>query len=373
MSKMTVKDKKEYLMKLVNLGEEQSYEQSIVDGILDEHMKCIPHRKLYKFRECSEQSFKALEQNSIWMSPATSFNDSFDSIINIDLKKNQKELEKWLHNNVMHYIFEFVKQQYEKAGKDFPYTFSDFEEYDKTCFTRNGEIKKEAEIKYLKSHSSADELNRFDEIVGQLYALRAQMEERWEPLAESLLDAINQTRNSFRENMLIYCMTERFDNHSLWENYAENYTGFCIEYNFSDFNKAPFDVYRNLLYLMPMTYRVHTPYFDLVPFLDKAAREHILKESVPENPEMQADLNMQLYYKNKDYDFEHEWRFAIKNKNNYSQNFPFVSAIYAGKDITQENLKRLIEIARSLNVPLYKQEINRAKNGFEYIPVEEVQ
>lgn len=373
MSKMTVKDKKEYLMKLANLGEEQSYEKSTVDSILDEHIKSIPHRKLYKFRKCSEQNYKALEQNSIWMSPATSFNDSFDSIINIDLKKNQKELEKWLHNNVMHYVFEFVKEQYEKSGKDFPYTFADFEEYDKTCFTRNGEIKKDAEIKYLKSHASVDELSHFDEIMNQLYALRVQMEERWEPLAESLLNAINQTRNSFRENMLIYCMTERFDNHSLWENYADNYTGFCIEYDFSKFKKAPFDVYRNLLYLIPMTYRMHTPYFDLVPFLDKAAREHILKETVPENPEMQADLNMQLYYKNKDYEFEHEWRFAIKNKGNHSQFFPFVNAVYAGKDIAQKDLDQLIRITKTMNIPLYKQKINRANNGFDYEPIKEAE
>ncbi len=111
----------------------------------------------------------------------------------------------------------------------------------------------------------------------------------------------------------------------------------------------------------------------MVRFMDGAFRGFIFKDaSWQTDPELNAELNLQLYYKNKDYEFEHEWRFSIKNENNHSQYFPFISAVYAGKDITHENLKRLTEIAKSLDVPLYKQEINPAKNGFDYIPVEEV-
>ena len=82
---------------------------------------------------------------------------------------------------------------------------------------------------------------------------------------------------------------------------------------------------------------------------------------------------MQLFYKDSDYDYECEWRFSINADNANKQKFPFVSAIYAGKDITQRNLSRLIKIANKLKVPIYKQEINRSMNGYDYKIVKEPQ
>ena len=56
----------------------------------------------------------------------------------------------------------------------------------------------------------------------------------------------------------------------------------------------------------------------------------------------------------------------INNKANSKQYFPFVSAVYAGKDMRPGNLKRLCSIARKLNVPVYMQVPNNAQNGFTY-------
>lgn len=61
----------------------------------------------------------------------------------------------------------------------------------------------------------------------------------------------------------------------------------------------------------------------MVPFMDGAIREFISKDaSWQADPELNAELNLQLYYKNKEYEFEHEWRFSIKNENNCRQFFP---------------------------------------------------
>ena len=51
--------------------------------------------------------------------------------------------------------------------------------------------------------------------------------------------------------------------------------------------------------------------------------------------------------------------------------FPFVSAIYVGKDIKPRNLSRLKNIAKTLGIPIYKQTMNRFKNGYNYVPIEE--
>lgn len=78
---------------------------------------------------------------------------------------------------------------------------------------------------------------------------------------------------------------------------------------------------------------------------------------------------MQLYYKSKDYEYEHEWRYAIKNEGNNKQRFPFVHAIITGKDINQANLSKLYLIADKLSIPIYQQKINNSKNGFEYVVI----
>ena len=121
-----------------------------------------------------------------------------------------------------------------------------------------------------------------------------------------------------------------------------------------------------------MSYRKKKPYFNMVPLMDGSFREFIYKDdSWKRDPELDADLNMQLLYKNSDYDYEHEWRFSIKADCSNKQRFPFVSAIYAGKDIAQQDLNQLLYIARKLGVSVYKQEINRSMNGYDYKIVKE--
>ena len=62
-------------------------------------------------------------------------------------------------------------------------------------------------------------------------------------MVDTLQRAINDTRTHMRDATLVYCMTERYDNPTLWEVYANNYSGFCIEYYFGDFFKKDFDDY----------------------------------------------------------------------------------------------------------------------------------
>lgn len=229
------------------------------------------------------------------------------------------------------------------------------------------------EAQFIRKHATPDELAQMDVILQQINMIRDKFAENEDRVCNDLIEIIDQMRTRTRETMLTYCMTEHFDNHVFWENYAANYSGFCIAYDFSEFDRRPFSDYQNLAFLFPMTYRKRKPYLNMVPFMDGAIRGIISGDSSWQaDPKLAADMNLQLYYKDKDYEYEHEWRFSIKNENNCKQFFPFVGAIYAGKDIATENLTRLAEIAKTLNVPLFKQEINRSKNGFDYIPVEEV-
>ena len=61
-----------------------------------------------------------------------------------------------------------------------------------------------------------------------------------------LNDAYNilkEVRKNMRENMWSVCFSENSLNESLWLKYADNYTGFVLEYNVEDISKAIFNVY----------------------------------------------------------------------------------------------------------------------------------
>lgn len=122
MSKMTLEQKKSILLSLCKYGDSIKTDKELANTVIRERLGFIPHKKLYKFRTCSERNFKTLEENCIWMSPASSFPDQFDSTINVDFKQNQKEIEKWLHTNYPVLCFEFVEKLYEQRGLTFPYT-----------------------------------------------------------------------------------------------------------------------------------------------------------------------------------------------------------------------------------------------------------
>lgn len=372
MQKMTVQEQKDYLLCLAQYGDRLKYDEDLVRSMLENHLQYIPKQRLYKFRECSEQNFRTLEENCIWMSPASNFPDAFDSTINIDLKKNLKEIENWLHSNLLRYFFEGIKQSCSEKRFEFSYTFADFVTYVNECFTSDGTLIPNKEKAFLMSKATPDELPMFEQTHKGLIEARTQLNSRVEPLAEQLLTGLNKSRDHTREIQLTYCMTERYDNACLWENYADNYTGFCIEYSFDKCMNCSFDDYKNLIYILPMIYSEQKPYFDIVPFMDRVMRENVLHEKIEcEDAQLQAGFNMQLYYKNKDYEYEHEWRFSIQNRNNNKQRFPFVKRIIAGRHIAEENLESLKNIAKKLSVAVYRQKINDTGNGFAYTPIQE--
>lgn len=372
MPKMSLEKKRELILHLCQYGDTIKADKALAQEVISERLQFIPHKKLYKFRPCEERHFQLLEENCIWMPPADSFVDLFDSTINIDLLKNSKDFEAWFSNQYPSFCFDLSKRFFESSGLPVPYTHADFVEYNQTCLDKNGDPIEDKERAFLIAHASPSELQQMDGILQQLKILRHKFLQRLEPAMASIVDVINDTRTYMRKASLVYCMTERYDNHTLWETYAKNYTGFCIEYSFEHFLDTPFDDYKNLVYVFPMTYRKVKPYFNMIPFVEGVFRQFIYKdETWKEDPELNADLNMQFYYKSKDYEYEHEWRFSIKNIGNSKQRFPFIHAIYVGYKISPNDLIRLHTIAKKLHVPIYQQRINNARNGFSYIKLNE--
>ena len=169
---MTLKQKRDQLIKMCSIREELKTNEQLVQEVIKERLTFIPHQKLYKFRTCSNQNLKTLEENCIWMSLASSFPDSFDNTINIDPKENIKEIEQWLKENYTVFCFDLSKGLFEQRGITIPYTHEDFKEYIDTCMDKDGNPIEEKERAFLISRASPEELEHADKIFQQLKIAR---------------------------------------------------------------------------------------------------------------------------------------------------------------------------------------------------------
>ncbi len=205
MPKMTVAQKREFLVEMCNCREYLKTDVELNKAVLKKHLKFLPQQKLYKFRACIEREFRMLEENCIWMSLASSFPDPFDHTINIDLVKNRREVKEWLGKNGSSLCFEVVKRLFEEKGLAIPYTFSDFEDYMKTCLDENGIPIKDRERAFLAAHATPDELSQMNSIIQQLVCARKRFASIEEQMTKMLFEIIDQVRRETREKSLIYC------------------------------------------------------------------------------------------------------------------------------------------------------------------------
>lgn len=363
---MNDKEKREYFKYLLTHRTQIENDPEFVNATLEDHLKYVPNGMLYKFRECSAQNFKALENQAIWMAQPSSFNDPFDNTIDLDFESSQEKIETFLKTKFIDLCFvvllkKFPTVQLQRINQN------DIDEYFNTCIDENGNIDKQKEEAFYSKYVNKSKEKTLHDVLNQITKFRENQDNIIKQILPNLVDNMKILRNKLRDDMLTYCMTEYYQNNVFWENYADNYRGFCIEYDFRHFKEVPFEIYKNLLYLMPITYTSSKPGFDIEKFTEIAARKYMLNDNTAENDiELNTDLNMQLYYKRSEYQYEKEWRFSIKNQENNLQYFPFTNAIYAGYKISEVNLKRITEIAALLKIPVFLQKNKPFTNQFYY-------
>lgn len=114
-----------------------------------------------------------------------------------------------------------------------------------------------------------------------------------ERLTHGLVDRVqNMVDDSIYGFIRVLCLTNSWDYKYMWENYANNGAGFCIEYKYNDIANisdalAPVNYYDNI--------------DNVLIFEDKKAREELFKI-----------FNERLFIKNKKFEIEKEYRAVIK-------------------------------------------------------------
>lgn len=152
------------------------------------------------------------------------------------------------------------------------------------------------------------------------------------------------TFDGFKEYVKMACFSEKKDSILMWSHYAENHSGFCIEY----------DTQKNSLFnelALPVIYMEER--YD--------ATECLLTQSknIAFNP---------IIYKDISWSYENEWRLwgskdYFENKPNYLEMKNAISAIYIGACIKDKDKNKIEEIkqwACHNHVKIYKMVLDEA-------------
>ncbi len=342
-----------------------------------EHFKEIPPN-LYKYRVCNENNILALEKMCIWVSSAKDFWDPYDcrlpfSASKLSDKKINKLMKWFLFSE---YIYGYNKEnlsQYEEAFTP--------EEVRKIMFSKCYDDELFFDIqetgKFIRRYYSAEEykiiakkFSLFDKLISR-YGRGKELREWFRKDCE---EGCKETIGMHRESHYVYCLTETNNNPKMWEEYADKYKGFCIAFDFTngirnDLLDRP-NCIAALKSISPVFYLKKRPRFDSYKYQLKQYEETFYERKTDYwDADFATELMMQNLIKNDFYKSEQEWRIIVGGDAPGLIWFPFVLAIYLGKDIDIENKKKLLKIADKINISVYQQEIGT--DGFVYSLIQE--
>lgn len=171
-------------------------------------------------------------------------------------------------------------------------------------------------------------------------------------------------KNLNMELIRVCCLSSLNDNILMWSHYAQDHTGFCLEFDFKFKNNN----------LKEIIYPV--AYFDEMP--------SILKNPslCPNNCNQCEPVQYKKSWitKNSQWEYEKEWRILFTNEElsktptekedcfiNFEYKLPenSITKVYLGCKINEENEKTITEIAKEKKIPIYRKVMSPDK--FELI------
>ena len=133
-------------------------------------------------------------------------------------------------------------------------------------------------------------------------------------------------------------------NRLMWAHYAENHTGFCIEYDYANAPKG--------ILPMPVLYSHRRP---KIPW-------DIVYDPNPENLKKANKVFMKaLLTKDEVWSYEQEWRILIPTAMGRLVKMPPISCIYLGARCSDDNKKLIKIVAERRSVPVKQMTIDRGE------------
>ena len=328
-------------------------EQIKAYGNLQETIKKHIPQKLFRYRSCNERSISAFDKDEIWVSSADCMNDGYDTRVFIDMEK----INQWKE--------ELVK------------TIPDLSFFDEVV---RAQPDMQAIIQPFLNSLNAAPPEEYKKLVDQAI----------EKLKNDISYFSERIANSIQSTMKIGCFSEKIMSPYMWGLYADNESGFALEYDFYDTQSVEPKAYgtsRNS-YIYPVIYsdkryELPLPYAQFLIRYSSINTLLITKGVYYSNPQLATFLSNVVcpdvtvptkaaLYKSKEWEKEEEWRlFCTSNDDQGFQTSKHgvcikkPTGLYLGRRISPINEKILRSIASEKGIPVYKMELNERVATYE--------
>ena len=273
---------------------------------------------LFKYRGVSEYSKDNFQNDTLWCSNATDFNDPYDSSLCFDLSNE---------------IFDkrVIETSRFKENLKTIDEFSPSEEQINALMNSDNPIGAMVEFAASVTGLSINDDAR-DEAEAVLKLL----------VGQTMKDVNLAMSKQFQESFKICSLSERYESILMWSHYADFHRGFVLEYDFS--KKSNADEFYRLLW--PVVYKNNLIDISkmLLPSENKPQFNHFFG--------ILASMHKAL-----DWGYEKEWRLILPLGSEippFNRPVRTPKAIYLGSRISEDNKNDLIAIAREKKVTVYQ-------------------
>ena len=293
---------------------------------------------LYRFRRCSDRSIISFERGQISTCVAETFNDKYDSNIFVDKTSIESSIKKTFDLGV-------IKELYDSKEDGSLYSM----------------------IEPIFGKDLTEEFKKLNLNTSDEQKLQILNYDYWKQLIENVKEAIDFQVDYIRKDKFtkVACFTENIQSKSMWDLYADGYSGFALGYDFRHFHEKgclsclKMDCnyeYRNYNSIFPVIYS-NTRYNATNEVLCLVLRQHV-SSMFKKSESFIPPINQLHWYKSylfkekKEYQREKEWRLICHFPNGNDENYTDVSdcgclkSIYYGPDIDKYYKIHLRDVAK---------------------------
>ncbi len=316
-------------------------------------------KKLYKYRACTKFAFDSLCNEYLWIEHPKNYVDPFDSLVNISIEDLRNSFEENMNKHLPElFYYSLPPKGMQKMKHGIPIELI---KNSKSIFVDSSgnydrEQGREKLFQLFKSFSYRERLHVMN--------ILDNMEKPYftKGIEKGFEEFISTITNNVRNGYMTCCLSKRNNNRKMWEEYADKYQGFVIEYSI-DKNEDFSSLWR---YLFEVEYYEKIPDLDLRNMFEVFFQKQIYNKSFGKMSDITYDMTLRLLMKSADYLKEEEWRFVAGDLEDQRVIFPFVSAVYAGHKIAEDDLIKLKSICKHKSIPLYIQDFDMINGSVKF-------
>lgn len=292
---------------------------------------------LYKYRPFDKYSFDMLENEYLYLCPAEKEDDKTECMTTVDFERLIDLETNNLKRECVNQIIELIRPYSSEE------TYENVKNKILAITRRNGTVP--ANFILNLSLELQEMAPKYKEIVAQLVNWIVGIPEMLDkPEISSQLELLFLTAYNARKETGICSLAESKDIDYIWENYANDYSGYCIEYDLSEYELA-----KNVL---PVIYQDDRETNIIMQLVGSFIGQMITGFS---NGQIQADSShfIRLFLtKFKKWEYQKEWRF-IGRANGKPQS-PKIKCIYLGRNASEENAIKITDSCNKTGIKIVK-------------------